>query len=613
MGIYNGEDEGSASRSLCDGDGEELKPARQQLLVVFLAVTIVPAGLVAWLAWRLLEQDRVIADERLREIRELRADEVVQNLARALGALAQDARRLPPGAVKAYDATLAYAPQPRPLPEALSQVFSAGEQAEFRATQSEDPLAFYRKLTESPSPNVRSGAWLRVARTLRKLGKREEAIQAYQQLCGIEDASAGGAPAPLAGHWAICALYEEAGQTRELQKEGETLRALLDSGRYSLSRDVYEAYAEDAARWSGKPRPVVSEALADAALSRPSGSGAGRFRGQFITWVAADNRTVLLTEDYVTRLLPSGPVRVRVSAQAQKDETLRRAAETALPWTLAVALTDPAKELESLAIRRQLLFWLVGLMTALGIGGGYLGWRLIRRELALAQMQADILAAVSHEFRTPLTSMRQVSAALSEGRVPGEERRQAYYHALARATERLHRLVEALLDFGRMESNAMPYHMESLDLTVLAASAAADFESEAATKGFTLHTGLPSAQVPVKGDAEALRRALWNLLDNAVKYSGESREAWVSLSRNGRVAALSVVDRGIGIPSDEQGEVFQKFFRGSASRQGRIRGTGIGLAMVDHIVRAHRGHVTLESRPGTGSTFTIHLPVEEQN
>ena len=467
-----------------------MKPARKQLLVVFLAVTVVPATLAGWLAWRLLAQDRIMAGERLREIRESRADELVQSLSRALATLARDARAQP---------ALAYAPQPRPLPEAPARIFSAGEQAEFREGRAEDAIAFYRKLAESPRPAVRAGAWLRLARTLRKLGRREEALQAYRQLRAIPDAAAGGAPAPLAGQWAICTMHEEAGRLAELKKEGETLRAWLDSGRFSLGHDVYEAYAEDAARWSGQPRPVVAEALADAAASRPSGAGAGQFRGLWITWIAADNNTVLLTPDQVQRLLPAGAVRARFASQAGKDESLRRAAETGLPWTLAIALADPEKEKQAFAIRRQLLFWLFGLVTALGIGGGYLAWRVIRRELALVQMQADIVAAVSHEFRTPLTSMRQVSAALSEGRVQDEERKQAYYNALARATERLHRLVEALLDFGRIESGAMEYRMQALDLAAVVTGVAGEFGREAGEKGFAVHADISDASSPGQG------------------------------------------------------------------------------------------------------------------
>ncbi len=603
-----------------------LKPVQKQVLVVFVAVAIVPAGLAAWLAWRLMLQDRVIAGERLRDLRDRDADEAVRRISRALGVLAQETQKAPAGSVESPDAPLAYSPQPRSLPEAPPEMFAAAEKAEYSTSQTGDAIAIYRKLAESPAPAVRAGAWVRLGRTLRKVGRRDEAIRAYQQLGAIDSAAVGEAPAPLAAHWAIGALREDAGQTAELKKEGDTLRALLDTWREFLSREVYEAYAEDAARWSGRPRPVLSEALADAASSRrsgwgaadrdaassrPSGGGAATFRGQLITWIEGGNRALLLTEDHAARLLPAPAVRVRFAVQAAKDEVLRRAQDTGLPWTLAIALANPERELASFDTQRSLLVWLLGLVMALGIGGGYLGWRLIRRELALARMQADIVAAVSHEFRTPLTSMRQISAALSEGRVSDEGRRQAYYDALARATSRLHRLVEDLLDFGKMESHAPGYRMETIDLAALTERVAGDFESETATRGFTLCRRLPSCEIPVRGDAEALRRALWNLLDNAVKYSGENPEASVCLSRNGAEAWLSVADKGVGIPPGEQPDVFRKFFRGATARQSHIRGSGIGLAMVDHIARAHCGRVTLESRPGLGSTFTIHLPMEE--
>ena len=259
-----------------------------------------------------------------------------------------------------------------------------------------------------------------------------------------------------------------------------------------------------------------------------------------------------------------------------------------------------------------MLFWLFGLVTALGIGGGYLAWRVIRRELALVQMQADIVAAVSHEFRTPLTSMRQVSAALSEGRVQDEERKQAYYNALARATERLHRLVEALLDFGRIESGAMEYRMQALDLAAVVTGVAGEFGREAGEKGFAVHADIPTHPVPVEADAEALGRALWNLLDNAVKYSGASREVRINLSRNGTQAFMRVADRGLGIPSGEQREVFRKFFRGAASRQGRAsRGPESAWPWWTTSCALTGGAWSVESEPGAGSTFTIQLPVEE--
>ena len=119
------------------------------------------------------------------------------------------------------------------------------------------------------------------------------------------------------------------------------------------------------------------------------------------------------------------------------------------------------------------------------------------------------------------------------------------------------------------------------------------------------------AHATIAGDREALTNALWNLLDNAIKYSLECRTVWVDLERQDHRLAIRVRDQGLGIPASEQKEVFRKFVRGAAAKAENIKGTGIGLAMVHHIVTAHGGELCLSSEPGAGSTFTVLLPVEE--
>ena len=111
------------------------------------------------------------------------------------------------------------------------------------------------------------------------------------------------------------------------------------------------------------------------------------------------------------------------------------------------------------------------------------------------------------------------------------------------------------------------------------------------------------------GDWEALTRALWNLLDNAVKYSPDSPTVLVEVAREQYAVSISVRDRGLGITPKEQKQIFRKFFRGSAAKAAGVKGTGIGLAMVQYIIQAHGGKMRLESAPGVGSTFTIVLPV----
>jgi signal transduction histidine kinase len=229
----------------------------------------------------------------------------------------------------------------------------------------------------------------------------------------------------------------------------------------------------------------------------------------------------------------------------------------------------------------------------------------------VARLQSEFVSAVTHEFRTPLTSLRQLSEMLSKGRVPTEELRQQSYDILARESERLQRLVESLLDFGRIEARAVRYQLQSLDPKALVREVVAEFREHAAARGYRVELSGDGEYPPVRADREALGLALWNLLDNAAKYSPDCRTVRVEMaSERGRVA-VHVRDEGMGIPPSEQKQIFRKFVRGAGSRAANIEGTGIGLAVARQIVEAHRGEIRLESEPGRGSTFTILLPLEK--
>jgi signal transduction histidine kinase len=249
-----------------------------------------------------------------------------------------------------------------------------------------------------------------------------------------------------------------------------------------------------------------------------------------------------------------------------------------------------------------------GLLAVLAILGTWFIARAVTRELALARLQSDFVSAVSHEFRTPLTTLRQLTEILSEGRITAEDRRRTYYDALTRQTERLHQLVESLLDFGRMEAGSSPYRLEPLDACAFVRSVVEQFEHEAEGRGYHVELDVDGTAATIDGDRQALTNALWNLLDNAVKYSLECRTVWVDVTRQDTRLAIRVRDQGLGIPRGEHTEIFRKFVRGAAAKAENIKGTGIGLAMVDHIVKAHGGEVRLQSEPGAGSAFTLLLP-----
>ena len=294
----------------------------------------------------------------------------------------------------------------------------------------------------------------------------------------------------------------------------------------------------------------------------------------------------------------SGPSLTNAHAPVRND------ASEQLPWSIHLAATGAADAGGD--SRRLLLLLIFGTVALVTVSGGYFVVRTIRRETRLLQIQSDFVAAVSHEFRTPLTSMFQITQMLAGGRFSSTEARDRSYGLLLRETERLRQLVEGLLDFGRLEGGDA-FRFERIDAAALLRSTVADFQERVRQDGYTIELSPTPEAVFVRADREALVRALWNLLDNAVKYSPDSRLVWVGLRAHGERCEITVRDHGLGIPADEQLHIFARFVRGAESKARRIRGTGIGLAMVRQIARAHGGDVRLESEPGRGSCFTIEL------
>ena len=260
-------------------------------------------------------------------------------------------------------------------------------------------------------------------------------------------------------------------------------------------------------------------------------------------------------------------------------------------------------------MRRRLLIGGFVLLATLSLAASWLILRAVAREMAVARLQSDFVAAVSHEFRTPLTTLRQFTDMLRDHPGLPEERRSVCYAAQARATERLTRLVESVLDFGRMEAGARPYHFEPRDCADLVERVVEDFRAQPQAAGYVVKFAR-NGNIPVDADEEALSRAVWNLLDNAVKYSPDVSPIEVGVSERDGTVSIAVRDHGLGIPARERQRIFLRFQRGEQARTLGIRGTGIGLAMVDQIVRAHNGHVEVESEAGAGSIFTIVLPAK---
>ena len=236
--------------------------------------------------------------------------------------------------------------------------------------------------------------------------------------------------------------------------------------------------------------------------------------------------------------------------------------------------------------------------------------RLIELDAKRVQLQSEFVAAVSHEFRTPLTPLRSITELLLQGRITDEARRREGYAFLNSETARLQRFVEDLLDLSRWESNQ--YRLETCDAFQLVRAAVTDLHEEAEAKGFQIQTSLVTVPASIRADDEALRRTVRNLLENAMKYSPQCRTVWVDGKIDHHRVSISVRDHGMGIAASEQRLIFERFRRSEAAKKAGIKGTGLGLAMVKQITEAMGGEIQLQSEVGVGSTFTILLPLAKE-
>jgi len=260
----------------------------------------------------------------------------------------------------------------------------------------------------------------------------------------------------------------------------------------------------------------------------------------------------------------------------------------------------------------NLSLWIV--MTLFLIAAVALMLRTASREMKLTQMKADFVSNVSHELRTPLASIRVLAELLNLGRVSQPDRVREYGAYIESEGRRLTQVINNILDFSRIESGRKLFQFESCDIKEVVNGTLEAFTVHLKQNGFTLSYEAPQNALPeVVLDPDAIALALTNLLDNAIKYSDAEKEINVRLTQTGAFVAIAVTDRGVGIAAEEHEKIFEKFYRVGASLVHDVKGSGLGLSLVKHIVVAHQGRITVRSKPGEGSTFTIHLPVADQN
>ncbi len=631
------------------------RPPRQMLLVLFV-VALALTTTVGWLGWELVSADR--ADLRRRHEEDLKraANVATAALDRQLSALerrldADEAvdrdRPLPAGVTRVVvrgatvrvepAGSLPYLPHGVSSDVPYAQAFVSATRLENVDRDLRGALRNYVVLAQQGGPAIEPVALNRVARVQRKLRDWPAALATYGRLADLGNTAIEGLPALLVARVGRIAVREATGDISQIEIEAAALKKDLEEGRLHLTKAQFGSYAAEVARWTGAPPAVDADAVARAeALRRVServdrdGTGSGRVLvsvgggAALASWRASGTAalsTIVMGPGALSQFVesampqdivwavsdPSGGFTIGHSHQSEDAFTLP-AAVSGLPWTLHVAAAFPGAVGESPRLAR-LVAVLVGVVVLAGVGWYFL-WRGISREVRVARLQADFVDAVSHEFRSPLTSLRYIAELLATDRVASEERRQRSYALLVNETERLGHLVEGLLDFRRLQDGQLTFQFEPSKPADLVREVVGQFERRLDSGAHRIDLRADEALPAVLVDREAFGRALWNLLDNAMKYSPAAAaiDVRVHADPETRRVAVTVRDEGPGIPADEQTLIFDRFVRGADAKARRIKGTGIGLAMAREIARAHGGDLTVASSPGAGSAFTIALP-----
>ena len=281
------------------------------------------------------------------------------------------------------------------------------------------------------------------------------------------------------------------------------------------------------------------------------------------------------------------------------------------PWKIEIFRSE-GEALGALDIKRNFYFWTILTLVIVLISGSVLISRTIAHEMAVLKLKSDFVQSVSHEFKSPLTSIKALGEGLRDGKVKDPDRMKQYFSVITQDADRLTQLVRNILDFSKIEEGKKEYEFVETDVTQLVTQQIESFKRSEGAKGLEIQTRISEGIPHLDVDKEAFSQALNNLLDNAAKFSLDRKEIEVNLKKDDMNVFIEVRDWGIGIPPSNLDKIFDKFYQGPNTLRQSSKGTGLGLTLVKHAVEAHGGRIAVVSHVGEGSIFSIVLPTQRK-
>jgi signal transduction histidine kinase len=620
--------------------GDRRRRTRRTFLL--LSAILIPTAVVILLAFRVVRQEQELAERRAAEARRDAGDQLRRELTARLQALrleevnrliGESGTRVPPDSPIVFVAPMA---QDRlvlpwedtagaPLPSSgFPELQREGESLEFQQHDAVAAVGVYRQaLTAAHAAAERCSALVALGRALRTAGAHAEAEHLDRNVlstcAGVIDED--GVPFAI---YAAQRLVDE----RETAAVFDFVTSRLARSQWrapseayalqSLLRNVSGVAADDAKQ---KLSNEIRNIEQIAALARELHDHPGQLqaaspsaRGD-LPWMGFGDEPWLVT--LVSPTSFAAPVVMAVSSRrvVPKGVALRVAPSEGADALLGDGFVSlqavwPPGRFTARTTPAFLYGAALAVVLAAVLLAGYLVLRDVHREAATAEMRATFVASVSHELKTPLTSIRAHAETLLLGRTRGAETTSQYLSAIVNESERLSRLVDSVLEFSRIEQGRKTYHMRATRLGDIVRAAATTMEYPLTQFGFTLTVMSDDEEPTLAGDPEALTQALLNLLSNAMKYSGHARRIEMRTGTRDNEAFVDVVDHGIGIPREERARIFERFHRIRCEDTDGIAGAGLGLALALHVVEAHRGRIVVSSDVGHGSTFSVRIPLQ---
>ncbi len=319
--------------------------------------------------------------------------------------------------------------------------------------------------------------------------------------------------------------------------------------------------------------------------------------------VAGDNLIIVVTHQKTQKVIASSLLNT-VPDQVVKEQSIWWLPDYVLGiQPQGISISDLAQKRASQNISLLLL------VDVLLIFGAWLFYRNVKRELHLAKVKSDFVSNVSHEIRTPLALISMYTETLQLGRLKEESKRQKYYSIIFRETQRLSGIVNNILNFSKIESGRQKLNSSSSYINEIVETVANNYDYHLKEKGFDLTLKLDDQLDFITIDHQAITECIINLLDNAIKYSAETKQIGIATGQTSTHQFVEITDKGIGISAKDQKHIFDKFYRVTKGALAHhAKGSGLGLSIVMHLVNAHKGKIEVSSKEGQGSTFRILLP-----